>query len=292
MLCLSAALLVGCSDKGNNDKDGFWPPIPQTEIDISPAWSPDGKKIIYFKSFNNDSDQKDTQWVWGVFLHDVESGSDSLLWENFWASDFDWSPDGTRIAMKTGGQIYITNLAKDSVEHIETDESAHFPRWSPCGDKIVYFIRVGQTAGMHQFNTASGAQNLILQYASYGDWLGSCDSIAVLSFAVTWQGELSLYSISAQESISLPFLDQLKRYAAASPNGKEILISRIEGTSLINIWNFDCRTQEYRRLTSKGGGYPAWSPDGEWIVFTEIDPDNGHLWLMRPDGSEKHQITF
>lgn len=292
MLCLSVALLVGCSDKGNHEKVEFWPTIQQTEIDICPAWSPDGKKIIYFRNFNNDSDQKDTQWVWGVFLHDVESGADSLLWENFWASDFDWSPDGTRVAMKTGGQIYITNLARDSVEHIETDESAHFPRWSPCGDKLIFFIRVGINRGMYSFDTASDLERLILRYTTYGDWLGSCDSVAAISFDGADFGKLVVYSISDDRTWDQPYLELLKQSTAASSDGELILLVRTEGTSLPNIWRFDRQTQQYTRLTAEGGNYPAWSSDGQWIAFTKIDSLNGHLWLMRPDGSEKHQITF
>jgi Tol biopolymer transport system component len=64
------------------------------------------------------------------------------------------------------------------------------------------------------------------------------------------------------------------------------------GTNFTNIWVYSMTTGAYSQLTTEGGNYPDWSPDGQWIVYTKVDPLNGHLWLMRPDGTEKHQITF
>jgi Tol biopolymer transport system component len=51
--------------------------------------------------------------------------------------------------------------------------------------------------------------------------------------------------------------------------------------------------------------HSAWSPDGEWIVFTSVrggfkdemaltpsNPQpNGDLWVMRPDGSDVRMLT-
>ncbi|MFN0150427.1 MAG: TolB family protein [bacterium] len=36
---------------------------------------------------------------------------------------------------------------------------------------------------------------------------------------------------------------------------------------------------------------PAWSPSGEWIVYSAGDAATGDLWLMTPDGTERRQIT-
>ena len=50
------------------------------------------------------------------------------------------------------------------------------------------------------------------------------------------------------------------------------------------------------QLTQRGGNYPAWSPDGNYIVYTrnsgEFSDENGRLWIMDSNGENKRQLTF
>jgi Tol biopolymer transport system component len=38
------------------------------------------------------------------------------------------------------------------------------------------------------------------------------------------------------------------------------------------------------------GWYPAWSPDGRLIAFVRDERHGSQIWLMRPDGSDKHLL--
>ena len=39
---------------------------------------------------------------------------------------------------------------------------------------------------------------------------------------------------------------------------------------------------------------PAWSPDGQWIIYTRLrinqPDDHARIWIMRSDGSDQHQL--
>lgn len=285
---VAVALLVGQSCSDNDEITE--PELPvQWEIDTYPAWSPDGSKIIFLRER---SKYVDTNWVWGVFLHDVALGKDSLLWQGVWAHYFDWSPDGLHIACSFNGRIYISDLQRTASYQIVGGENLWFPRWSPCGDRIMYFIRAGAERGMYLFNWFDSTSEFKVPYATSGDWLSHCDTVALIDFKDTWQGAVSVYDIPADSLTVSPFIEGYKRFITVSPHGRDILIGRDGGANYTNIWKLNIVSGTYSQLTNEGGDYPAWSPDGQWIVYTKLGDDNGHLWLMRPDGSEKHQITF
>ena len=79
-------------------------------------------------------------------------------------------------------------------------------------------------------------------------------------------------------------------YASLSPDGQTVYFSsRQSGT--YEIYSIDINGNNLKRLTQNIGTLyaPELSPDGSRIIFTS----NGNgLWVMNPDGSDPHAITF
>jgi Tol biopolymer transport system component len=75
-----------------------------------------------------------------------------------------------------------------------------------------------------------------------------------------------------------------------SPDGKSIAFVRDEdiyvmgadGAGPKRISDIDAQESD-----------PAWSPDGDWFAYIKRTPGTPvqNLWLMRPDGSERHALT-
>ena len=48
---------------------------------------------------------------------------------------------------------------------------------------------------------------------------------------------------------------------------------------------------ERHRCTPKGAAHPAWSPDGQWIVFTSERNGSADLYRVKPDGTGLQRLT-
>jgi Tol biopolymer transport system component len=56
---------------------------------------------------------------------------------------------------------------------------------------------------------------------------------------------------------------------------------------------YEIETGSTKQLTTSGArdAEPAFSPDGEWIVFESNRNGNYDIWAIRPDGTGLMQIT-
>jgi serine/threonine-protein kinase len=77
---------------------------------------------------------------------------------------------------------------------------------------------------------------------------------------------------------------------AFSPDGKRVALDIADGARR-DIWVYEWERDNMKRLTFDGetNAYPAWSPDGERVVYSSQEKDGAHkrytLWWIRADGA-------
>ena len=109
--------------------------LKSNEPIISPAWSPDSKKVAYV-SFESGMAK--------VYIQDIASGERELAIKNpYQISSPSWSPDGKFLSLTMyqdgNAEIYILNLKNKNLtrltKHYSIDTESS---WSPKGSKIIF----------------------------------------------------------------------------------------------------------------------------------------------------------
>ncbi len=106
-----------------------------------PAWSPDGKRIVYANTHCSVDCGRILQELWIV---DPSGGfSRQIMMTNTLCQQPDWSPDGKRIAFATDKNgnfdIWILSLEDWKLEQVTHDTNLDAsPAWSPEGDKLAF----------------------------------------------------------------------------------------------------------------------------------------------------------
>jgi Tol biopolymer transport system component len=282
-----------------------------TDTGYAPAWSPDGKQIVFVtESFRDPLDRAFNSELWSV---EVASGAKRKLYGGD-AVQPSVSPHGLRIAfwgLPQGSQrdiftIPLKGLAAGEKPVAVTDDAPvdWNPIWSPDG-KFLYF---GSNRG--------GTLNLwrIAIDEASGKPLGSPEPLTTPSrwsgfFSVSGDGKqiayLALDPMTSVEKFafdptsgrplgaptailrgSLPLIEP-----DISPDGQWIAIRSTGAQDDLFLLKSDGST--LRQLTNDPwrDRTPMWSPDGKRIAFHSDRSGTYEAWTIQPDGSGLTQLT-
>ena len=231
--------------------------------DFDPSWSPDGSTIA-FRSHRDGNEE--------VYVM-ASDGSGQRNLSNSPTSDHSpsWSPDGSLIAFASDrdgdpNEIYV--MASDGSNQIRVTDNPgidEYPAWSPDGTRIAFHCTMGDVnpngvgdfeicvvnrdgTGLYRLTDAPGE-------STQPDWSPDGDWIVFESNRLGWP--------------SLP---------AVTPAGYDPETSGDE-----DVWVMHSDGSDQRNVTAnplEDESFPAWSPDGEWIVFTRY----GELHVIASEG--------
>jgi TolB protein len=239
-----------------SDFDGFNAKIiaQGDEPILSPAWSPDGRRLAYVSLENKRM---------AIYVHDIYSNlRDQVSAHQGLNSSPAWSPDGTKLAMtlsKDGNaEIYVLDLTRKSLQRLTHDPAIDTePAWSPDGKVIIFTSDRGGKPQIYQMVSKGGsAQRLTFQgnYNARASFSPNGQKIVLIN------GDNSLFRIAILENGHLHYLSNtaMDKSPSFSPNGSMVMYATQRALAAVSV---DGRVRQ--RINVDAGAEireSAWSP--------------------------------
>jgi Tol biopolymer transport system component len=227
-----------------------------TDHEIEPMWSPDGRRIAFNSSRPGAFETVE------IFVMNADGTGITRLTNNAFI-DFGpiWSPDGKQIAFTSNRdgdeEIFVMKADGTSVRQLtHNDGVADVPTgWSPNGRQILFRSDRDGDSDLYVMNVdGSGVTQLTDDPASdEGDHAG-------------W-----------------------------SPDGTRIVFSSRRDGGDLDIFIMNANGSGVTQLTTNDGvedDDPAWSPDGKHIAFHSTRDGDEEIYVISAGGGEATQLTF
>lgn len=291
-------------------------------INCSQSTEPNGKQgdIIALRQYNAEY-SSNGQMI--VFVGDYDSISgihfinnegtyqgyileNNLTRRNFFSSP-SWSPGNERIVVSLSGSLYQVKVNGDSLVRLTYSDQDFWCEWIPSGNIIAYNKTIcDPDCGIAILNLETNEKSVLSQFGKYPSWFSNSEETAFIRQFYkrpTPQDSVKHYGFTiwkvnllTEREDSLFFFNapgNFGRSCSISPNSLEVLVHIAEGIPVqYNIFKINLVNNSLIRLTTDGGAYPKWSPDGQAIVYTNTSINEGGLWLMNSDGSNKKRLTI
>ncbi len=180
------------------------------EHDVDPAFSPDGKSILFT------STRGGTTGVWKM------SGTDGKPERICDGDQAEWSPDGRAIVLRRNEQLFTRELPSGQEKRISPKDWPHCsgPAWSPDGKWIAFACRWDAGNGVYLVPAAGGEPKTVY------DKQGACEPHwSPDGKRLVYETETHLYTIGQDGKKNRPvtWFGGVQRYGRFTPDGKSIL---------------------------------------------------------------------
>lgn len=231
-------------------------------ISMSPAWSPDGKKIAYTSMVQRSRTSGRNH---DMFLYDLSTGRRSLLsYRQGINSGANFSPDGKHlyltISQGTSPDIYKINMNGDVVSKMTSGPQGAMnvePAASPDGDRLA-------------FSSDRSGNPMIFVMNANGTGAKRLTHVGKFNASPSWSPDGKKIAFAGFENDHF-----------------DIFVMNSDGTDMIRLTR--ARKPNGRMANNED---PSFSPDGRFVMYTSDRTGKSQIYISTVDGSEERRVTL
>jgi Tol biopolymer transport system component len=218
-----------------------------------------------------------------------------------------WSPDGTTLAFdreRDGNRdIYVMNADGSGQRRLTTCPAKDaWPQWAPNGRSLAFLSERDGSRGVYAINVQTGAARRVTRYGQFPDW--TPDGLIIFTGLLERNEAGRIFTIRAYGADRRPLPTQPGNALGVrvSDDGQEIVYST---RGIHQVYKADIdggRPAPLVASENNEANDPAWSPDGEWVVYdfgplgtapgTAEGKYPSDVYVIRADGTENTRLTI
>jgi Tol biopolymer transport system component/tRNA A-37 threonylcarbamoyl transferase component Bud32 len=255
------------------------PAARTTRVESRGAWSPDGRTIAF------NSDRLGEMNIW---LHGMADSAERQLTKGP-GGDYqpNWSPNGRSIAFfsarEGNADIWAVRVSDGRLSRLTSDPATDTnPFYSPDGRRIAFLSDRGGRSEVWVMQADGSKPRRLTTVGAGGHFLRWTRDGSGIVFRAESGTQIQVYRVSVEDG-SLTRLPDINSGAHMSFSPAQSLILDVRGHK--SLWVYPVSGQAGYQVFAFSDpdvriDYPAWSPDGRWVLFDRAAPRGGDLWLL------------
>ena len=184
------------------------------------------------------------------------------------------SPDGTRLAVSSGADIWVMTLASQALTRLTFTKTPEFnPTWTPDSRHVLFDTReTGPAQIVRKAADGTGSLDVVLAMPGYPEAISPDGTLFIYHTASTVP--VAMLRPFGKDASSKPLFDTkapIRIYnVEISPHGRWVAYQSDEsGRFEIYVHPFPALDAGRWQITANGGAHPLWSRDGRELFFID-----------------------